>query len=69
MSTVHFMLSIDELEGLVIRIKDKRLRFEVTTPMCQSSNYGIKLLIINAVITLGFIEFLTEICNRPPELN
>jgi len=51
------MLSIDELEGLVIRMEDKRLKFEVMTPMCQSLDYGIKLLVISAIIALGSIEF------------
>ena len=57
MSRVQFVLSIDELEGLVIRLEDQMLRFEVMNPMCQSSEYGIKLLIISAVITLRSMSF------------
>jgi len=63
------VLSIDILESLVIRMDCKRYGFEVMTPMCQGSDYGIKLFVISAVITLRTIEFFTKIGKGPSGLD
>jgi len=69
MSLIQFVLPIDVLEILVVRVQYKELRFKVMTPISQSPNYDIKLLVISAIVALGSIEFLTEMSNMPFGLN
>jgi len=52
------VLSINVFEGLVIRMEDKGLGFEVMTPIRQGQDYGIELLvIISAIIHLEPLSF------------
>jgi len=56
---VQFMLIIDILEGLVIKMQDKRPSFEIMAPMSQGSHSSIELLVIGAVVASGSIQLLT----------
>ena len=65
MPRIQFVLSIDVFEGLMIKIEHEGLWFEVMTPMSEGPDYGIKFLVISAVVTLRTIEFFTEIGKGP----
>jgi len=68
MAEVDFMLNID-LEGLVIRMQDKRPSFEVMTQMTQGPHNSIELFIVGVVVDSGPIQFLTKIGNRSSKLD
>jgi len=61
MPSIEFRLAIEELEYLMIRVKNKSLRFEVVTLVIQYPHYCIKLFIIGLIVELGTTELLTEI--------
>jgi len=63
------MLTIDVLEGLLIRMQHKWLSFEVMTPMSQGPHNSIELFIIGVVVASQPIQFLTKIGNRSSGLH
>jgi len=50
MPWVQFVLSIDELEGLVIIMEDKRSRLQMMALISQGPHYSIEFLVISVVV-------------------
>ena len=46
MPGIEFRLAVEELQGLMIKVKNKSLRVEIMTLMTQCSDYCIEFFII-----------------------
>jgi len=51
------MLTIDLLEGVVIRMQDKGLSFEVMNPMSQGPHNSIELFFTGVIVALDLFSF------------
>ena len=60
MSRVEFVLSLNVLESLMIRMENEFSSNKIMTLMLQCSNDSIKLLVVGGVLLLGIVELLTK---------
>ena len=65
MFLVQLLLSSHELQSVIITVQNELLGNQIVSPFLQRLYDCVEFLVIRGVINLHFIQFFTEVCDRP----